>query len=42
MTQKQIAENDHICPWWLAFTFDNPARKLIHPSKKRIGENVER
>jgi len=20
----------HICPWWLAYTFDNPLRRLIH------------
>ena len=24
----------HICPWWLAFTFDNPLRKRIHPTDK--------
>ena len=21
---------DHVCPWWLAYTFDNPLRKLFH------------
>ncbi|MDH3976224.1 MAG: class I SAM-dependent methyltransferase [Deltaproteobacteria bacterium] len=20
----------HICPWWLAYTFDNPLRRIIH------------
>lgn len=20
----------HVCPWWLAYTFDNPWRRLIH------------
>jgi ubiquinone/menaquinone biosynthesis C-methylase UbiE len=20
----------HVCPWWLAYTFDNPLRRLIH------------
>lgn len=21
---------DHICPWWLAYTFDNPLRRFLH------------
>ena len=21
---------DHVCPWWLAYTFDNPMRALFH------------
>ncbi len=20
----------HVCPWWLAYTFDNPVRRLFH------------
>ncbi len=20
----------HVCPWWMAYTFDNPLRRLIH------------
>jgi len=20
----------HVCPWWLAYTFDNPVRRLLH------------
>lgn len=24
----------HICPWWLAYTFDNPLRSLIHHPQK--------
>ncbi len=23
----------HVCPWWLAYTFDNPLRRLIHNPK---------
>jgi ubiquinone/menaquinone biosynthesis C-methylase UbiE len=22
--------DNHICPWWLAFTFDNPLRRFLH------------
>jgi len=24
----------HVCPWWLAYSFDNPVRRLIHPPRK--------
>ncbi len=24
----------HVCPWWLAYTFDNPLRSLIHKPEK--------
>ena len=20
----------HVCPWWLAYTFDNPLRRIFH------------
>ena len=23
-----------VCPWWLAYTFDNPLRRLLHDPKK--------
>lgn len=26
--------NEHVCPWWLAYTFDNPLRRLAHPPEK--------
>lgn len=24
----------HICPWWLAYTFDNPLRSIFHKPEK--------
>lgn len=24
----------HVCPWWLAYTFDNPLRRIFHDPKK--------
>lgn len=24
----------HVCPWWLAYTFDNPLRKFMTPPEK--------
>lgn len=32
--------SDHVCPWWLAYTFDNPLRKLIHRPGKILGAYV--
>jgi 2-polyprenyl-3-methyl-5-hydroxy-6-metoxy-1,4-benzoquinol methylase len=30
----------HICPWWLAYTFDNPLRRLVHRPEKVLGPYV--
>lgn len=26
----------HVCPWWLAYTFDNPLRRIFHNPDKII------
>ncbi len=26
--------SDHICPWWFAYTFDNPLRRFFHDPDK--------
>ena len=31
---------DHVCPWWLAYTFDNPLRRLIHNPEKMLGKFI--
>jgi ubiquinone/menaquinone biosynthesis C-methylase UbiE len=31
---------DRVCPVWMAYTFDNPLRKLIHNPKKMFKEYV--
>ena len=31
----------HVCPWWLAYTFDNPLRRLIHNPTEIFSGNVE-
>lgn len=33
-------DDNHICPWWLAYFFDNPLRRLIHPPDKILGPYV--
>ena len=31
----------HICPWWLAWTFDNPLRRLFHNPKKIFASYID-
>ena len=31
---------DHICPWWLAYIFDNPFRHFFHNPEKMLGSCV--
>jgi ubiquinone/menaquinone biosynthesis C-methylase UbiE len=32
--QKLLIPEPHVCPWWLAYTFDNPFRRLFHTPVK--------
>ena len=32
--------NDHICPWWFSYTFDNPLRRFFHNPEKILGPYV--
>jgi ubiquinone/menaquinone biosynthesis C-methylase UbiE len=29
-----------LCPWWFAYTFDNPVRRLLHKPEKVLGSYV--
>lgn len=29
-----------VCPWWLAYAFDNPLRRWLHPADKVLGPYV--
>ncbi len=31
----------HVCPWYMAYLFDNPLRHLIHDPEKILGSYVE-
>jgi len=31
---RLFLRGDHVCPWWLAYSFDNPLRRLLHPPEK--------
>lgn len=28
---------DHVCPWWVAYTFDNALRRLVHAPTSLLG-----
>jgi len=30
----------HVCPWWFAYSFDNPLRRLLHPPEKILSSWV--
>ncbi len=35
-----IFREDRVCPWWLAWTFDNPLRRLVHKPEEIFGPFV--
>ena len=37
---KRRRGSAHVCPWWLAYTFDNPLRRLLHDPQKILGPYV--
>lgn len=34
-------KEDRVCPWWLAWTFDNPLRRFIQEPEKIVGPFVK-
>jgi ubiquinone/menaquinone biosynthesis C-methylase UbiE len=32
---------DHVCPWWFAYSFDNPLRWLVHNPEKMLQEFIK-
>ena len=39
--RKILLVDDHVCPWWLAYTFDNPLRRRLHNPHKILGGLLE-
>ena len=35
-----IFNKNHVCPWWLAYSFDNPIRKLFHKPHQMLAPYV--
>lgn len=36
MLEKILWHKPHVCPWWFAYTFDNPLRRLLHKPEKLL------
>lgn len=34
-------KKEHVCPWWLAYTFDNPLRRIFHNPGRMLGNYVK-
>jgi ubiquinone/menaquinone biosynthesis C-methylase UbiE len=42
MTHTPLSsQHHHVCSWWVAYTFDNPVRKLIHTPRKILGDYIK-
>ena len=42
MTSHSLSSSgNHVCPWWVAYTFDNPLRKIFHNPEKLLGGYVK-
>ena len=37
---RAVLSRDHVCPWWLAYSFDNRLRSLIHRPELLLGPYV--
>jgi ubiquinone/menaquinone biosynthesis C-methylase UbiE len=35
-----FSRTNHVCPWWVAYSFDNPVRKLFHNPCKIFGDYI--
>ncbi|MGD2120210.1 MAG: class I SAM-dependent methyltransferase [Gemmatimonadota bacterium] len=34
--------DEHTCPWWFGYTFDNPIRSILHAPCQVVGKYVEK
>ena len=43
MTSKKtmVQAESHVCPWWVAYTFDNPLRKIFHNPRKMLSAYIK-
>jgi ubiquinone/menaquinone biosynthesis C-methylase UbiE len=35
-----LPRDEKVCPWWMAWTFDNPLRKWLHDPRQVLGDLV--
>lgn len=39
--RKLLLRGEHVCPWWFAYTFDNPLRRLLQPTAKILASYIQ-
>ena len=39
--EKLLLRGDHVCPWWFAYTFDNPLRGVFHEPERMLGSYLQ-
>jgi ubiquinone/menaquinone biosynthesis C-methylase UbiE len=39
--QHNVLKKDHVCPWWMAYSFDNPLRRLFHKPQRILAPYVQ-
>ena len=39
--QHNVLKKDHVCPWWMAYSFDNPLRRLFHKPQRMLVHYVQ-
>lgn len=42
LLRRLFLAGEHVCPWWLAYSFDNPLRRVLHPPERLLGPYVTR
>jgi len=40
-TKHNVLKKDHVCPWWMAYSFDNPLRRLFHKPQHMLAPYVQ-
>jgi len=39
-SERLMSRDERVCPWWIAWTFDNPLRKRLHDPQTILGRFI--
>jgi len=39
--EKLLSRDEKVCPWWMAWTFDNPLRRWLHDPDRILGAYIQ-
>lgn len=40
MSNSDVESKSHVCPWWFAYSFDNPLRRIVHNPVEILGDLI--